>query len=179
MILIQVNSFYILLKVHNTAKFPPGRLIISACIFALELISKYIDFYLQPFVSKAKSYVRDTKDFIMQLEGMEVPENAILITLDITSLYINIPLNETRLCLKNILEKQGPDTPNTYSFGFHWYYFEHNYFKFEGNIWRQKCGVAIGSSFALNVANIFMTDFEETFIFYWNVNPFLQGRFDF
>ena len=58
--------------------------------------SKYVDFHLQPIVKNIFSYVRDTTDFLQKLNKVKnIPNNFLLVTLDVKSLYTNIPNNES------------------------------------------------------------------------------------
>ena len=56
-------------------------------------ISKYVDYHLQPEVCKLKSYTKYSTDAINKLSKInnEVNEEDILVTLDVRSLYTNIP----------------------------------------------------------------------------------------
>ena len=53
-----------------------------------------MDHLLQPIAQKQKSYLKDTTDFINFIEKTEVSQNTILISMDVTSLYTNIPQDE-------------------------------------------------------------------------------------
>ena len=55
-------------------------------------ISKYVDYHLQPIVEQITSYVKDTNDFINKINAVKsVPKNSYLVTMDVRSLYTNIP----------------------------------------------------------------------------------------
>ena len=43
------------------------------------------------YSANTDSYLKDTTDFITLIENTEVPSNAILVSMDVTSLYTNIP----------------------------------------------------------------------------------------
>ena len=50
---------------------------------------------LKQYVPKTKSYVRDTQHFIKRIRDMgPLPEGTKLVTLDVSSLYTNIPNHE-------------------------------------------------------------------------------------
>ena len=47
------------------------------------------------YVRDLKSYVKDYTDFIRKINGMEnIPDNSILVTMDVRSLYTNISNKE-------------------------------------------------------------------------------------
>ena len=66
-------------KIHKKTCPLPGRPIISANDCPTELISKFVDFFIKPFLPKIKSYIRDTTDFINSLRSVgRAPKGAIL-----------------------------------------------------------------------------------------------------
>ena len=49
----------------------------------------------KPLVQKTASFIKDTTHFLNKLDQLgHLPTNAILVTLDVSSLYTNIPHNE-------------------------------------------------------------------------------------
>ena len=56
-----------------------------------ERISSFLDHILQPIAQAQKSYLKDTTQFINFIEKRIVPKNAILVSMDVNSLYKNIP----------------------------------------------------------------------------------------
>lgn len=51
----------------------------------------FADSLLQPIVQKQESYINDTNHFIVFIENTPFPEEAVLATFDVCSLYTNIP----------------------------------------------------------------------------------------
>ena len=86
----KAGQFYLLPKIHK--KGIPGRPICSSVEHPTANISKFVDAHIKDYVPKTKSYIRDTQDFISKLKALDqIPEGAILATLDVTSLYpVNI-----------------------------------------------------------------------------------------
>ena len=55
-------------------------------------ISKYVDCHLQIIMKQIPSYVKDTNNFINKINTVKsVPKNSYLATMDVRSLYTNIP----------------------------------------------------------------------------------------
>jgi len=55
----------------------------------------FVDEHIKHMVWKMPSYIRDTTDFIKKVQDIKgVTENSILVTMDVSSLYINIPHEE-------------------------------------------------------------------------------------
>lgn len=69
----RIPTFYLLPKIHKSDYPPKGRPIVAAQQSLLENISKYVDFFLQPFVKKTRTYIQDTRDFISKIEGLVIP----------------------------------------------------------------------------------------------------------
>ena len=89
----RVDRFYILSKIHKQGN--PCRPSISSNGHPTERISEFVDYHLKPLVQTLPSYIKDTTHFLLQLQNLgPLPENAILVTLDVSSLYTNIPHKE-------------------------------------------------------------------------------------
>ena len=70
------------------------RPIISSCNSITEPISQFIDKWLQPYVKKLPSYLKDSTEFINLIETLILPTNCLLASTDVSSLCTNIPHNE-------------------------------------------------------------------------------------
>jgi hypothetical protein len=55
------------------------------------MISEFIDFHLRPFIENLPSHIKDTTDYLKKMENLTIPENTTLVTMNVTSLYTNIP----------------------------------------------------------------------------------------
>ena len=110
----RIPIFYTLTKIHKPN--PVGRPIISGCEGPTERISSFLDYLLQPIAKAQKSYLEDTTDFINFMEKTKVEKNAVLVFMDVTSLYTNIPQEEgiatvtCMQCIRNIPQKQSSHT---------------------------------------------------------------------
>ena len=54
----------------------------------------FVDKILQPIAQQQESYLKDTTHYINFLEKTKVSEDTILVSMDVTSLYTNIPQEE-------------------------------------------------------------------------------------
>ena len=87
------GQFYILPKIHKQGN--PGRPTVSSNSHPTERISQFVDYHLKPLVQTTQSFIKDTTHFLNKLEQLgQLPQNALLVTLDVSSLYTNIPHNE-------------------------------------------------------------------------------------
>ena len=88
---------YLLPKIHKpNVSGPP---IIFGCGSPTDRLSAFVDFYLQPIVQTLPSYIKDTNDFLRKNFAIPTPltTGTILATIDVKSLYTNIPINECTL----------------------------------------------------------------------------------
>ena len=86
----RTSRFYILPKLHKPGV--PGRPIVSSCRASTEIISQFVDYHLGPLVCKIHSYIKDTSDFLLKLQTVtNVPTDSLLVALDVSYLYANIP----------------------------------------------------------------------------------------
>ena len=85
--------FYMLLKLHK--EWIPGRPIVSANGHPTEKISEFVDYNLRPHVRTIPSFIQDTTDYLKNIDSLNtIPNNTILVSMDVSSLYTNIPKNE-------------------------------------------------------------------------------------
>jgi len=90
------------------------RPIVSSCSSITENISEYVDIWLQQPMRQLPSFIRDTTDFIQLVGKTILPEECILATIDVSSLYTNIPHTEgkhTAMKALNAIENPDPDNP--------------------------------------------------------------------
>ena len=104
--------FYPLPKIHKPNNL--GRSIISGIDSPTANLSVYRDYYLKPIVCTLPSYIKDTDHFLRTIldDNLEIPVNSILLSMDVRSLYTNIPQDEgTDVCLSALSEFYGTDLP--------------------------------------------------------------------
>ena len=131
---------------------------------ALLTATKYIDLALQPHVKELRVYVKDSNNFIRKINDLErIPENSIFVTLDVSSLYINIPNNEGIKDVQTKLKRKNIATRIITTF-LH-LVLPLNNLIFNCQNYLQIKGCAMGTICAPNYANIFMGIFEEKFIY--------------
>ena len=95
------RRFYSNLKVHKEhvhGEVPSVRPIISGNNSILENPGAYVEYHISELVTKHKSYIKDTPDFLRKVEEElnieELPDNAILVTVDVKALFTNIKHKE-------------------------------------------------------------------------------------
>ena len=109
--LVQTNvkpgRFYILPYIHKTGN--PGRPIVSSNSHLTERISQFVDYHINPLVPTLESHIKDTTDILNKPSNLgNLPNNAILVTLDVSSLYTNIPHNQRFDACRHFLDTPPP-----------------------------------------------------------------------
>ena len=174
-------EFYMLPKIHKNKTLPPGRPIVSGNSCPTERISKLIDHFLQPNVKNIRSYVKDTSDFLHMLNNLgTLPPNCILATLDVSSLYTNIPNREGRLAAEMSLNASRGDAnnpSNTHLLMLLDKVLNCNNFNFNGRHFLQVGGTAMGTKVAPAYANTFMGWYEDKHVYTYRKQPLLWKRF--
>ena len=91
----------------------PGSPIVSSKSYPTERISEVFDYHLQPFGSKIPSYVKDINDFLNKIKLNDLHSSTLLATLDVSSLYTNIPHNEgIDACYHNLNMRPNKTIPS-------------------------------------------------------------------
>ena len=175
-------EFYMLPKIHKSLVNPPGRPIISGNDCPTEKISHLLDIILQPFVPQIKSYVKDTTDFIKKISEVDLSnhDSVILCTLDVSSLYTNIPQKEGIDVIKQLLTKERPSAylpTNSSMCKLLELVLTKNNFQFNGRNYLQINGTAMGTRVAPTYANLYMSYFEDMFVYTYPLQPLLWLRY--
>jgi hypothetical protein len=114
---VQLNcrpgQFYLLPKIHKDGK--PGRPIVSAIGHPTERISAFLHLHLRPHVENLPLYLKDTTDYINKTLPSGLPDHTLLITMDVTSLYTNIPHQEGIEACREVWDTRRVQRPSTVS----------------------------------------------------------------
>ena len=176
----RTQQLYFLKKIH---KNPIAvRPIVSGCGGPTENISQLVDLHIKPHVPKITSYLRDSGHLISIIESTPIPTNCTLATIDVKSLYLNIPHEDgikavlNRLYHTQELTDQMTIPPGTMTdlLGI---VLKQNYFQFADSIFHQIQGTAMGTKMAPSYANIYMAELEEKLLNNYPINPLLWKRY--
>lgn len=168
---------YILPKIHKTfTDIPPGRPIISAMGSLTEKISAFIHYSLQPLVTALPSYTRDSMDFLKVIKSIEkVAETDLLVTMDIESLYTNVPFEEGLRATQIFLNSRSETIPSTQCLlELTKEVLTSNAFLYDNNFFLQISGVAMGSKMSPSFASLYVGLFEQESIYNAQENPYLD-----
>ena len=171
--------FFLVPKIHKRLFNVPGRPVVSNCGFLTENISAFLDHHLQPLAKKVKSYIKDTNHFLQKVRDLpDLPDNALLCTIDVTGLYPNIPHEEGLVALRNALNNRSSFPVSTESLvDLADLVLTNNFFEFDEKTFHQKQGTAIGTKFAPPYAVLFMSEFEEKALSNSPLAPWVWWRY--
>ena len=178
---VRSQAFYTLPKTHKKVTPIPTRPIVSGCSGPNENISRFISYILNPIVKRVKSYVKDSKHLVNIIESTTIQPSSLLVTMDVGSLYTNIPQDEGVEVALSYMEKYKEEVP-------FWlppsvvremfkYVLKHNIFNFNGKSYRQKYGTAMGTSMAPPFAILYMAHLEEEFWLNEQLKPDIYLRY--
>ena len=104
--------------------------------------------------------------------------NAILVTIDVSSLYTNIPQDEgTDTCLNAIQMTEASPIPTSILRKLFDIVLKCNVFSFNGQAYQQIQGMAMGTRMAPSYANLFMDRFERAFLAQEPIQPLVWKRY--
>ena len=176
----QVPHFYGIPKIHKQFdRIPPMRPIVANCGSILAPIAKLIDHVLQPISQSYPDCLHNSSSLSKLLESLHVPENVILVTLDVESLYPSIPQSD---CLRTVYEEMNKlrhlllFEPNLIIQLLH-LCVNHNYFEFASLVFQQIQGTLMGAAFSPTIANIFMSVVLREFLGSQSHQPLLIKRY--
>ncbi|XP_064475493.1 uncharacterized protein LOC135389367 [Ornithodoros turicata] len=170
------GRFYMLPKIHKPGN--PGRPIVSCNGTATEKLSSFVDYLLKDIPPQMPSYIKDTNHFLELLTECEPSPSGILVTLDVSSLYTNIPHDDGVLAAEEAFQNySGHAFDHIVLSTFLNLILKNNNFEFDGKHYLQVNGTAMGTKMAPSYANIFMGSLEEGFLSKREKKPTFYKRF--
>ena len=140
----------------------------GTCTYNYKL-AKWLDEKLKP-LSVNKHTVTDIFGFVDDLQNIQVDDHSILVPYDVSSLFTNVPVDET---IKILAEKAFKDDWFNKEHSLHIrkadlhvvelfnIAMKHQLFQFEGNLYKQVDGVAMGWPLGPLMANAFMCSIKK------------------
>ena len=94
----------------NILKNPMGiRPNVSSLNSVTENISSFVDYWLQLLVKQLPSFLKHTKELVDLITTTQIPLNSTLVSIDVSSLYTNIPHKDGITSSVNALKRdQNP-----------------------------------------------------------------------
>ena len=170
---------YGLPKVHKEGC--PMRPICSAIGTTTYQLSKFVANIIKPAsTNKFDTDLKDSFQFLNHLEGFNL-NNYFMVSYDVRSLFTNVPLKETIRITMDRLYRSHRIVPPTMPENVLKHLLElcvqDNVFVFNGEVYYQHDGVAMGNSLGPILADIFMCHLEETSILTSDLSPEFYRRY--
>ena len=141
--------------------------------------SHFVDYHLNPLVKKIPSFRKDTNKFLCKLHNLQsIPSNSLLVTLDVSVLYTNIPHDQGIEACREALhsrEVQSPPTEDIVNLILST--LPKNNFSFDDQHYLQVHGTAMGTRMAPSYANLFLGKLERDLLRYTTNIPSTWWRY--
>ena len=168
----KMSTIYFLPKIHkNPLKLRP---IVASSNSITTNASRYMDKILQPQMKKVSSYCRNSTHLVRVLQKLEVPANSYLASLDIESLYTNIGFD---MAIEVLLKIFSGHPRLVLFLDLVKYVLQNNLFEFNGRIYHQICGIAMGTKMAPALASIVVAHYEEKYLESLHQRPLMWKRY--
>ena len=94
-----IPAFYGLPKVHKPEPVPLRPIV--SCIHSVTYnLAKFAARILGPLVGRSLHHVRNTKDFVDKIKGLQLPDTETIISFDVTALFTSIPVEAALQAVK-------------------------------------------------------------------------------
>ena len=144
--------------------------------------SKEVARILKPLVGSSSHHVKNTQDFIDQINGIHLGHDQCMMSYNVKVLFTSVPTTKAITLIKQLLE-QDQELQQRTSLSMEnilsllEFCINSTYFSFQGKFYEQLEGAAMGSPLSPIVANLYMESFEVETIRSAPHPPYLWKRF--
>ena len=152
-------------KIHKPPHYPL-REIVDSTGGVTKNIDKHIAGIMKTYIKNTDHYIKNSKDFVDKCKNIKIAEDETLVSYDVTALYPSVPQEEAiqvfnhELMNDTNLEQKTKMKPESVEKLFKTCV-EATYFIFNGRLYKQIDGLAIGASTSGFAAELFMQRFEK------------------
>jgi hypothetical protein len=179
------RRFYMLPKIHKPVekwsqpgKMPEGRPIVSDSGSESCRVASFINYHLRPVSTRHPAYLKDTFDFVNKIRGQNVPRGSLLVTADVTSLYTNMTIDRMLETVADAFRRfPCTDRPDKELLDLLELTLRNNDFTFNGELFLQVCGTAMGKSYAPSLADLYLESFDESARTGFRTRPLIYFRY--
>ena len=140
----KISSFCLPPNIHKPNN--PGRPIVNSIGSVTEKISAFIDEHPRKFKPRIPSYVKDTTHFINITKNIQLDPEEQFVTIDVSSLYTNIPHTKGIAAINKMIEETGTETIlKMFISNLTHQVLTINYFQSNDKLYEQKQGTAMGT----------------------------------
>ncbi|XP_058817473.1 uncharacterized protein LOC131680779 [Topomyia yanbarensis] len=152
---------YGLPKIHKENR--PLRPVVSTVSSATYKMAQYLSSILNHLVGKTEYHVRNSFEFAQELTKVKVPDGCVMYSLDVVSLYTNVPVDKVYEYVGerwNELQQHTTIPWDSFKAAMKTV-LDASFFQYDGKFYRQDHGVPMGSPLSPVVANIVMEKLEQ------------------
>jgi len=150
---------YGLPKVHKSLSNPPYRPILNMRNSYASNLAKYLDTLLKPFIPR-ENELKDSFHFVASIQEGNIPVDNFLVSFDVKSLFTSIPVSDTIAHIISLIDfNEFPVSQTTLKCLLEMAC-SNVMFTFNGKIYLQKDGMAMGSSLGPTMASFAMNIVE-------------------
>ena len=170
-------KFYGLPKLHKNGH--PLRPVVSSINAASEHLAKYMYNILKKAIKSPTSHIKNNISLKQDIEKLKIPEDHIMISLDVSSLYTNV----TKEAVLNSIDKRCFDITTKSIIPVDEikkatkFLFDNLYFTFNETTYKQTKGLPMGSSISGFFADLVMEDLEITCLQKLSFKPIWYKRY--
>lgn len=172
-----IAKIYGLPKTHKPNY--PMRPIVSNINTPTSFLSRFIHKILSKSLIKPFSYIKNSSHLIEKLKNLNVPDDHVLISLDVTALYTNVPIELVKHGIERRFNRIRQHTNLTLQDLFEAVdiLMSETYFQFDNEYYQQIHGCAMGSSVSCLFADMVMHDLEIECLNNLDFRPVLYKRY--
>ncbi|CAI7822051.1 unnamed protein product [Closterium sp. NIES-54] len=168
-------AFYILPKLHK--KELVGRPIAASHSWVTSNVSRWLDAELRPWVLRQQTYLSDSLSLLLKLEETAFSKGIFLATYDVTSLHPSIPLRRGIDAVSSMLQS-GRHLSYLPIIALLEWVMMNSYVEFDGQLFLQRQGTAMGTPAAVCFAVLFMSRLDEVLRRRWTgTEPLCHVRY--
>ena len=172
--------FYGRVKIHK--RDVPLRPVIATCGTSTYKLAQRLSFILRPLTGSSGRILRNTEDLISIFDEVVIEEDEMLVSYDVKSLFTSIPVEESiKICERRLqsddtlAERTSLSVPTIITLLK--FCLTTTAFQFNGTVYKQLDGVAMGLPISPVIADIFMEHFEDSTFKNYPLPPRIWHRF--
>jgi len=168
---------YGLPKIHK--KGHPLRIIVSSSGSPLHNLATFLQKILQDSLPIAPSHINNSLDLIHKLESLYIPDNYILVSLDVISLFTNVPIESVIDILEekwSFIEKHFIIPKEEFFNAINLILYS-TFFTFNNKFYKQTYGAPMGSPLSPIIADLFLQKLEMDVLNNLPIKPIFYFRF--
>lgn len=164
-------------KIHKIDN--PLRIIVSSINTPLYSLALYLHKIIKNSLPKARSFVENSFDLYKKLTGFEIGDDDILMSLDVVSLFTNVPIELALNSLENRWSyiKKHTQIPQLDFINSVKFVLTSTYFTFNDIIYGQTFGTPMGSPLSPIIADIVLQDIENKALYKLKFNIPIYYRY--